>query len=51
MVDKSMSLVILIYCTNFCHQRFALELSCFSMLGMDNSGTRPVARPQRRIIG
>ena len=36
MVDKSMSLVIFIYCTNSRHQRFALELWCFSKLGMDN---------------
>ena len=35
-IDRSISLVILIYCTNFRHQRFALELSYFSRLGMDN---------------
>ena len=34
-IDKSMSLVIFMYCTNFRHQSFALGLSCFSRLGMD----------------
>ena len=35
MIDRSISLGILIYCTNFRHQRFALELSYFSRPGMD----------------
>ena len=36
MIDKSISFVISMYCANFRHQRFALELSCFSRLGMDS---------------
>ena len=35
-VDKLISFVNLMYCTNLRHQRFALELSCSSKLGMDS---------------
>ena len=35
-IDRTISLVILIFCTNFRHQRFPLKLSYFSRLGINN---------------